>query len=72
LSLPFDQIQLLVKQMAAETKAFKQELLKFCWFMRGGVTISEIYQMTAEDREIMGSIIKENMEVTKESGMPFF
>jgi hypothetical protein len=72
LTLPFDQIQSMVAQMAAESKAFKYELLKLCWFMRGGVTISEIYHMTLDDRKIMADIIKENMEVTKESGMPFF
>jgi hypothetical protein len=62
----------MVNQMAAESKAFKHELLKLCWFMRGGVTISEIYQMTLDDRMIMADIIKEHMEVTKESGLPFF
>ncbi len=70
--MPFDQIISLVKKMAAEAKAFKHELYKLCWFMRGSVSVSEIYELSFEDREIIGKIIKENMEITKESGMPFF
>ena len=40
--------------------------------MRGGVTISEAYDFTNEDIDIVGKIVKENMELTKKSGMPFF
>ena len=40
--------------------------------MRGGVTLDEAYQLSYEDREIITKIIKENLNVTKESGLPFF
>lgn len=62
----------LVDKMENETKALKQELFKMCWFMRGGLTMSEAYQLDHTDREIIGALIKENLEITKESGMPFF
>ena len=40
--------------------------------MRGGVTLDEAYQLSYEDKEIIASIVKENLNTTKESGLPFF
>lgn len=40
--------------------------------MRGSVTIDDAFAMTIEDREIITDLIKENLETTKKSGMPFF
>jgi hypothetical protein len=40
--------------------------------MRGSVTITDVYEMSYEDREIISDIVKENLETTKNSGMPFF
>jgi len=72
LSLPLDEINQLVKDMELETKAVKEDLLRICWFMRGGVTISEAYNLDFQDRELIGKIIESNLETTKESGLPFF
>jgi hypothetical protein len=58
--------------MELETKAVKEDLLRICWFMRGGVTISEAYNLDFQDRELIGKIIESNLETTKESGLPFF
>ena len=40
--------------------------------MRGGLTLSEAYETTPEDREVIAKLIEENLETTKESGLPFF
>ena len=40
--------------------------------MRGGVTIDEGYNLSHEDRMLIGDIVKENLETTKKSGLPFF
>lgn len=40
--------------------------------MRGGVTVQELLHIYShDDRESMYAIIKDNLETTKESGMPF-
>jgi hypothetical protein len=40
--------------------------------MRGGVTMQELLHIYShDDRESMYDIIKDNLETTKESGMPF-
>ena len=40
--------------------------------MRGGVTYEEAMQMSQSERGIINDIVKENMETTKKSGLPFF
>lgn len=61
-----------VDELEAEQKQFKSELFKITWYMRGGVTLEEAYAMTFEDRNIVQDIVKENMETTKKTQLPFF
>jgi len=72
LSLTSEDIGGLLDRQEKETKALKRELFKLAWYMRGGITLDEIYSIGFEDREIISEIIKENLETTKESGLPFF
>lgn len=59
-------------EMDNEIKNFKIELYKLAWFMRGGITIDELYNSSNEDREIMGRVIKDNLDTAKKTGQPFF
>jgi len=59
------------EQMDKEARAIKKECLKVCWYMRG-LSFSEAMHLSWEEREIVGEIIKENLETTKKSGLPFF
>jgi hypothetical protein len=65
-------IEELVKQYDSDAKALKSELLRIVWYMRGGLSYNEAHLMTHEEREIIADIIKGNLEITKESGLPFF
>jgi hypothetical protein len=67
-----EQIIKLIEQYERESKAVKEELLKLCWFMRGGITYDEAFLLSSQEREIIGKIIEDNMETTKKSGLPFF
>lgn len=40
--------------------------------MRGSLSFSEAFELSIEDREIIGKIIEDNLETTKESKLPFF
>ena len=40
--------------------------------MRGGITYEEAMQMSQEERAIIDDIVKENLDTTKKSGLPFF
>jgi len=58
--------------MEAQSKELRHELLKICWYMRGGVTYSEASAMSPTERELIGKLVKENLETTKKTGQPFF
>jgi len=72
LSLPVDEILGIVHQMEQESKQYKFETLKLCWYMRGSINIYDAYALSYEDREMIGNIIKENLETTKKTGLPFY
>ena len=57
--------------MDDEAKALTKEILRIAWQMRGGINLNEAYMLTHEDRELITEIIKENIQITKESQMPF-
>ena len=58
--------------METQTRNIRLDVLKLCWYMRGGVTYDEAMQMSQAERDIIDGIIKENLETTKKSGLPFF
>lgn len=67
-----DEINLLVQNLEKEVRAIKDELFKMCWFMRGGMTIEQAYNIDPEDREIIGKLIEGNLETTNKTKLPFF
>ena len=62
----------IIDDLDKDSKALKKSILELCWYMRGGVTLEEAWQLGFQDRVIINDIIKNNLEVTKESGLPFF
>jgi hypothetical protein len=58
--------------MDREAESIRDEALKMCWYMRGGITYNEAMNLSHQEREIIGRIVKENLETTKKSGLPFF
>jgi len=60
-----------VKNLDKEARAIKKEILQMCWYMRG-LSYSEGMNLSYEDRQIVAEIIKDNLETTKKSGLPFF
>jgi hypothetical protein len=60
-----------VKKLDKEARDIKKEILKMCWYMRG-LSYSEGMNLGFEEREIVADIIKENIEITKKTQLPFF
>ena len=42
------------------------------WYMRGGLTYDESMLLSQTERELINKIIKDNLETTKKSKLPFF
>jgi hypothetical protein len=62
----------MVDAMEKETRDIRLDVLKLCWYMRGGVTYEEAMQMSQSERAIINDIVKENYEITKKSQLPHF
>jgi hypothetical protein len=72
LSLSNDEIVKKLEDFDQEAGNIKKRLYELCWYMRGGISYAELVQLPIKDFLILNDIIKNNLEVTKKSGLPFF
>jgi len=42
------------------------------WYMRGGISYDQALQLSVSERGLISDLIKEHLETTKKSGLPFF
>jgi hypothetical protein len=70
---------LTIPEVLAETKALddqarmiKLEAMRSVWYMRGGLSFAESMNLSWDERQLISDIVKENMDITKQSGLPFF
>jgi hypothetical protein len=62
----------MLDQMDKEASEIRQEALKMSWYMRGGITYEQVLNLGITERDFIGKLIKENLDTTKKSGLPFF
>ena len=62
----------MVDQMDTEANDIRQEAIKVAWYMRGGISYDHALQLSVAERTSISSLIKENLETTKKTGLPFF
>ena len=55
-----------------QTKNLKLELMKICWYMRGGMSWQQSLDLSPDERTIAAQLVKENLDTTKKTGHPFF
>ena len=60
----------LAKDMDNEVRDIKRETLKISWYMRG-MSYSESIMLSHEERELVNEIIKDNLETTRKTQIPF-
>ena len=61
-----------LKDYDSQTKNLKLEIMKICWFMRGGMSWTEALNLSPDERAIASQLVKENMDTAKKTGQPFF
>jgi hypothetical protein len=72
LVLDAEKITELIDQLDKETHNIRLDVLRLCWYMRGGITYEEAMQTSQDERKIINEIIKDNLETTKKTQLPFF
>ena len=58
--------------MEKEAKRMRADTLNICWHMRGGISYTEAMHLSPNERGIIGEMIKEHLDTTKKSGLPYF
>lgn len=58
--------------MDQEANSLRRQCIKMSWYMRGGATYDDVMQMSHTERIMISELIKENLETTKSSKLPFF
>ncbi len=72
MTLTDDEIGLELESLDKQSRAIRDEMLRFIWWMRGGLSYDDALSLSNSENEIIRDIIKENVETTKNTGMPFF
>jgi hypothetical protein len=62
----------MVERMDQEAKDIRKQSLKMSWYMRGGATYEDVLQMSFQERDLVTALIKDNLQTTKTSKLPFF
>jgi hypothetical protein len=62
----------MLEQMEKEAMDIRQEALKMSWYMRGGLSYEQALQLSTAERKLIGDLVKDHLETTKKSGLPFF
>ena len=62
----------IIDDMEKESTRIREESLKMAWYMRGGASYNDVMNMSSSERSAIAAIIKENLDTTKKSGLPFF
>ena len=72
MNLNIDEIKELIEQFKKDSKAIKNNILELCWHMRGSISYNDAMLLSLDEREIINKLIKEHIETTQKSGLPFF
>jgi hypothetical protein len=72
LTLDNDEIEKLVESYEKQSNATREEALRLAWHMRGSVSYEHALMLSAEERDMIGKIIKDNFETVKKTGLPYF
>ena len=72
MTLTSDEVEDLIKGYDKEARALKDEALHMAWYMRGGLSYDDAMMLNQSEREIINKLVKDNLEATKKSGLPFF
>jgi len=67
-----EEIEKIIEDMDKEVKSLKENMLRSVWYMRGGVTYTEIVNMSYDERVSINKIIEDNLETAKKTGRDFW
>lgn len=58
--------------MDRDVSSIRSEMADLMWFSRGGLSYEDAFYLSPNDRRAFSDMVKQHMETTKKSGLPFF
>lgn len=62
----------LADDMWREAMEIKYNAQRLAWYMRGGLSYTDILNLSSDELNNINKIIESNLETTKKSNLPFF
>jgi len=72
LKLKTPEIIAMIDSYDKDTRAIRHEALRASWGMRGGLSYEDAMLLSQAEREIVSSIMQENIDITKDTKLPYF
>jgi len=67
LSLSNEEIGNELERLDSESNEIKDAIINICWWMRGGITHTEAWNLTQKERDMVNNLIKNNLETMKKN-----
>ena len=61
-----------LEKLDKESRSIKNELIRITWWMRGGITYEQAFNLGNKERQMVNELIKDNIETSKKTGVPIF
>lgn len=58
-----------IESLDKEVKSIKENIISICWWMRGGITYSEAWNLSELERSSVSKLIKQNQDTMKKTGI---
>jgi hypothetical protein len=56
-----------LEKLEGESNEIKDAIINICWWMRGGISHTEAWNLTHKEREMVNNLIKNNLETMKKN-----
>ena len=56
-----------IDRLENESNEIKNSVINLCWWMRGGISHAESWELTEKERKMINQLIKHNIETMKKS-----
>lgn len=67
MSLSNEEIGNELERLDSESNEIKDAIINICWWMRGGITHTEAWNLTQKERDMVNNLIKNNLETMKKN-----
>jgi hypothetical protein len=61
-----------INRLETECDQIKDSVINICWWMRGGISHYEAWNLSEKERSMIQKLIKSNLETMKKTKMPMF